>query len=464
MSDSKSPSAQARDDLRLLIVCDTQFGWNGGTTLKLEEIERLVAREWLAEGDNFEYDVTDAGRAVIDSALTPAPQVPGDMALCNAILRHQFQDEHRGGRLTVDVETLLHDYNAHKATPPLNELLGQPKEFNLNEVSGNSGQLASLELRARERLPALARTHEGQKLYSLAYARGRLKGRQDAAVDLGVIGSAEQPALGDRQDKALAWDAVCIALNTYTPGWANSEEKTGLQSAVAAIAALSAQPHGVDDPIDGDWYTDQGTGARVVDWDDKPESQFSLMLSRDGKVRYSAFIDGISITGADAKSDHFIETVRRWANAAAPQPREVPGDVWGRLEKWLGAYADSIPTAAYHELVSIQRATTPQDAAGVDSAPYCYEVRWIDGVTTYPATLPAFTGNALVTPLYTTPSPGVDVGKLREFVDGLRRDASGGEGYNYTAYEEGRIAEKRHCAHRLAEIIDAAAPGVQAND
>ncbi|MGS1076694.1 hypothetical protein [Pseudoxanthomonas beigongshangi] len=36
------------------------------------------------------------------------------------------------------------------AAPPLNELLGQPEEFNLNEVSGNSGQLASLEQRALE--------------------------------------------------------------------------------------------------------------------------------------------------------------------------------------------------------------------------------------------------------------------------------------------------------------------------
>ncbi|MBD9376155.1 hypothetical protein [Pseudoxanthomonas sp. PXM04] len=54
------------------------------------------------------------------------------------------------------------------------------------------------------------------------------------------------------------------------------------------------------------------------------------------------------------------------ANRYAPQSREVPGDVWGQLEKWLGTYADSIPTAAYHELVSIQRATTPQDAAGVE--------------------------------------------------------------------------------------------------
>lgn len=116
-----------------------------------------------------------------------------------------------------------------------------------NTRAASGGDSASMEQRARERLPALARTHEGQKLYSLAYARGRLKGRQDATVDLGVIGTADQPALGDHQDKALAWDAVCMALNTYAPGWANSEEKTGLQSAVAAIAALANQ-QGVEFP------------------------------------------------------------------------------------------------------------------------------------------------------------------------------------------------------------------------
>lgn len=39
--------------------------------------------------------------------------------------------------------------NHAPSTPPLNELLGQREEFNLNEVSGNPGQLASLEQRAR---------------------------------------------------------------------------------------------------------------------------------------------------------------------------------------------------------------------------------------------------------------------------------------------------------------------------
>lgn len=148
MSDSKSPSAQERDDLRLLIVCDTQFRWNGDTTLKLEEIERLVAREWLAEGeDNFEYEVTDAGRAAIDSALAPAPQVPEGMVL----VPREPTREMMTAAFTVKLgkpDWMRLRYQAMlSAAPPMNELLGQPEEFNLNEVSGNSGRLASLEQR-----------------------------------------------------------------------------------------------------------------------------------------------------------------------------------------------------------------------------------------------------------------------------------------------------------------------------
>ena len=74
MSNETMTDARALDefaqDLRHLIVCDTQFGWSGETTLKLPEIERLVARGWLVEGhENAEYDVTDEGRAIIAARL-----------------------------------------------------------------------------------------------------------------------------------------------------------------------------------------------------------------------------------------------------------------------------------------------------------------------------------------------------------------------------------------------------------
>ena len=47
--------------------------------------------------------------------------------------------------------------------------------------------------------------------------------------------------LGDYQDKALAWDAVCVALDVASPGWAGRGHGTGIKSATAAIESLSRQ-------------------------------------------------------------------------------------------------------------------------------------------------------------------------------------------------------------------------------
>lgn len=56
--------------VRNLIVCDTQFGWAGETTLKLPELLDLQERGWLIEGDeNNEFSLTDAGNAVVAGAL-----------------------------------------------------------------------------------------------------------------------------------------------------------------------------------------------------------------------------------------------------------------------------------------------------------------------------------------------------------------------------------------------------------
>lgn len=58
------------DAIRNLIVCDTQFGWNGETTLKLPELLDLQARGWLIEGDeNNEFSLTDEGQAFVARVL-----------------------------------------------------------------------------------------------------------------------------------------------------------------------------------------------------------------------------------------------------------------------------------------------------------------------------------------------------------------------------------------------------------
>lgn len=65
--------------VRNLIVCDTQFGWTGETTLKLPELVDLQARGWLVEGaENSEFELTEAGRAVVAQALQSA--VPATLA------------------------------------------------------------------------------------------------------------------------------------------------------------------------------------------------------------------------------------------------------------------------------------------------------------------------------------------------------------------------------------------------
>ncbi len=71
MTDHKTTNLS--DAIRNLIVCDTQFGWNGETTLKLSELLDLQARGWLIEGnENNEFSLTVEGEAVIARALRKA--------------------------------------------------------------------------------------------------------------------------------------------------------------------------------------------------------------------------------------------------------------------------------------------------------------------------------------------------------------------------------------------------------
>lgn len=90
VAEAAAPVAESKDwsprqsdeyaqDVRHLIVCDTQFGWTGETTLKLPELTRLVERGWMSEGEeNAEYDVTDEGRLVIEQALRATPHLDYD--------------------------------------------------------------------------------------------------------------------------------------------------------------------------------------------------------------------------------------------------------------------------------------------------------------------------------------------------------------------------------------------------
>lgn len=59
--------------VRNLIICDTQFGLTGSTTLKLQQLLDLQARGWLIEGnENNEFSLTVEGHAVVARALQQA--------------------------------------------------------------------------------------------------------------------------------------------------------------------------------------------------------------------------------------------------------------------------------------------------------------------------------------------------------------------------------------------------------
>lgn len=62
-----SPTA---DDLRQLIICDTDFSEAGETDLNVDTMQRLEQLGWLAEGDeHVEYSLTDAGQLAVRRAL-----------------------------------------------------------------------------------------------------------------------------------------------------------------------------------------------------------------------------------------------------------------------------------------------------------------------------------------------------------------------------------------------------------
>ena len=65
--------------------------------------------------DAIDAHLTQPSQAVdVEAGSAHRGECPVKMAraVCNAIIKHQFQDEHRKGRLTLDVETFLHEFNA----------------------------------------------------------------------------------------------------------------------------------------------------------------------------------------------------------------------------------------------------------------------------------------------------------------------------------------------------------------
>jgi len=85
-----------------------------------------------------------------------------------------------------------------------------------------------------------------------------------------------------------------------------------------------------------DWYTDPDTGTHVLDLDDNPNRQLSIMLKSDGRAVFSAYLDGEKIVGA--VSEDFRDAVLKWA---APQAIESEG--WEVKGEWrINRSTDSV--------------------------------------------------------------------------------------------------------------------------
>ncbi|MGN6223661.1 hypothetical protein [Pseudoxanthomonas sp.] len=324
-------------------------------------VDSCQSKVWAAAWETLSRHIT---------ALTPAPQVPGDMA----VLR------------TIESVTYRKDGSS---TPPL------------NEPFGSAEQLASLEQRARELLKA-------------QYLRSGMA------------------------------DATAETLTAHV-------ERTQPEALRAITAALSAQPRGDDFPA--------GAIENGRTFADRLESY--PFESLGGDLRHCSDWQEFR---------RCFEFLADWAVGmnAAPQPREVRAiPSQEQLIEWavgwrgsdsregLTGEADMIERITYAIRAGLL-ATTPQDAAGVVPE---QPIGSIDPrhLVLMKGRNGTFSGNIIRvgdamqpgdTLLYTTPPPGVDVGKLREFVVDLRAAAALGRAVTPSEVEQ------------LAAIIDAAAPGV----
>ena len=102
------------EDMAHLIYLHVQFGMRGETDLKLPEMQRLEARGWIAEcEENGEYDISDAGRELIDARLSidPAQEKAEPVAWGVVVVGDECDGElvdHAGTQ--ADAEAIVRDW------------------------------------------------------------------------------------------------------------------------------------------------------------------------------------------------------------------------------------------------------------------------------------------------------------------------------------------------------------------
>lgn len=417
------------------------------------------------------------GRACVE-ALPPAPQVPEGMvsvpvrlpALAVSEIKDMLASDYRMhdiqarpmwaeflrivAGLSIERQEEINEYRAvagvAPSTPPLNEPFGNPEELDLNEPSGDSGQLASLEQRARE------------------------------------------------------------FLQEHSPDFQAGETRIHYFGALRAIeAALSAQPRGVDSLLTEaecsviETLLDLAYAAWSLADNGEDAGGESVTIERSDLAKLSEHLDALEALPDDRPGYTMGEAAKaRWAlrrllnvPPAAPQPREVRGvdglvelakvlpmpdgyelaqelpGIWGYVynrddgERMASGTSWNHPAlagvAAWQDVAA---ATARQDAAGVEPAAWMATSKpSSDGTVAIQFTHNPDYANECrradwtVTPLYTTPPPGVDVGKLRELrslLVGIRPE------FGQPGSRDVDVRAQQNRIDAAIAIIDGAAPGV----
>jgi hypothetical protein len=448
------------------------------------------------------------------SALTPTPQVQGDMVLLPRRATPEMLADFwytatgsTGGGFWLTKRQLARARKAYAAmlaaAPPLNELLGQPEEFNLNEVSGNPGQLASLEQRARA--TELLRLHAEPIPVAVEDGAWFMVREQDALDAITAALSAQPPSEAVAEPGAIR--ALVTAANAVLALYPADDGMWTLEQAVRPFNA--AKPgeceNGCPDNQVCDYCQFAAPQSREVRGVEELADRIADHLceheydigGRDELRRHIR--DALTTTPQDAAGVETgclpFETVSMVADALTILGGAVPE---GGEEK--AARADELVRTLCHEVGRLF--SRARDGVGATSAvwdafnaledtpfgehasakhfirPYLQggDVlgwRLVDGMKVFgivPASglLPRqdFVRYDDHLAALTTPPPGVDVGKLRELVVQWRlaEDKATTDSTNATedrdayAYDYEREAYK-NCADELAAAIDAAAPG-----
>ncbi|WP_220485018.1 DUF4406 domain-containing protein [Stenotrophomonas lacuserhaii] len=247
-----SPTA---DDLRQLIICDTDFSEAGETDLNVDTMQRLEQLGWLAEGEESgEYALTNAGRLAVRRAL-------GEV-----VAFVQFKADRIGRTYIAGPMTGYTDFNY----PAFNDAAAQLRSLGIaaiNPADHGVVQGATWEDYLRSDIAQLATCESIYFLPGWSKSRGALL-EHHIATSLGMRllfadGAEKREAvrLRDELRERAEFEASYRSLDMTRDGQGYSASDTNYTWSVwqAALAATGKQQVG---EVQGD-----GLAALVADWE-----------------------------------------------------------------------------------------------------------------------------------------------------------------------------------------------------